>query len=40
MLKILSIDPGIVNLSYFYCDTTPAIIKWETCVLLKIIVKQ
>jgi hypothetical protein len=30
MLKILSIDPGIVNLSYFYCDTTPAIIKWET----------
>jgi hypothetical protein len=31
--KILSIDPGIVNLSYFYGDTTPNIIKWETlCV--------
>lgn len=30
MKKILSIDPGLKNLSYCYIDSTPNVIKWDT----------
>lgn len=36
MQKLLSIDPGLRNLSYCYLDTTPSIIQWKNiCITNK-----